>query len=131
VIYGIPNPLIGAAGVPVVLTTDMALLAGARLARWYWNGILHGATAGVELVHWLMFRACTGSGLARTAWRSGSSSSTFWYAAAAHVHLTPTAQRRERSGWRQVPRRILTSWYLIIATLITKRFWDYWTTLLP
>jgi hypothetical protein len=26
---------------------------------------------------------------------------------------------------------VLTGWYLVIIGLITKRFWDYWETLLP
>ena len=35
-LLGFPNPIIGVAAFPVLITTGMALLAGGRLARWYW-----------------------------------------------------------------------------------------------
>lgn len=56
-LFGFPNPLIGIVAFAVVITTAMALLAGARFARWYWAGLQAGVTAGLVLVAWLWFQA--------------------------------------------------------------------------
>jgi len=53
-VFGFPNPLLGIAGFAVVAATGAALLAGARLAGWYWAGLQAGVTAGVVFVHWLI-----------------------------------------------------------------------------
>lgn len=36
-LFGFPNPLIGIVAFAVVITTAMAMLAGARFADWYWG----------------------------------------------------------------------------------------------
>lgn len=56
-VLGFPNPLIGLAAFPVLATTGAALLAGARLRRWYCLGLQAGATAGVVFVGWLIFQS--------------------------------------------------------------------------
>lgn len=56
-LFGFPNPLIGIVAFAVVLTTAMALLAGARLARWYWLGLQAGVTLGFAFVVWLWSQA--------------------------------------------------------------------------
>src|SRR5688572_1361903 len=43
-LLGFPNPIIGVAAFPVVVATGAALLAGGRLARWYWLGLQAGVT---------------------------------------------------------------------------------------
>lgn len=53
-LFGFPNPLIGLMAWPVVITTGMALLAGARFARWYWIGLNVGVTAALVFVIWLI-----------------------------------------------------------------------------
>lgn len=53
-LFGFPNPLIGLMAWPVVITTGMALLAGARFARWYWIGLNVGVTAALAFVIWLI-----------------------------------------------------------------------------
>ena len=55
--FGFPNPLLGIAGFAVVATTGAALLAGGRLAGWYWAGLQAGVTAAVVFVHWLIFQS--------------------------------------------------------------------------
>ena len=56
-LFGFPNPLIGIVAFAVVITTAVALLAGARFARWYWVGLQLGVTAGMAFVGWLWFQA--------------------------------------------------------------------------
>lgn len=52
-LFGFPNPLIGLAAFAVVITTAMAVFAGARLARWYWLGMQVGVTLGIIFITWL------------------------------------------------------------------------------
>lgn len=56
-LFGFPNPLIGIVAFAVVVTTGMALLAGAQLARWYWIGLQVGVSLGTVFVIWLWSQA--------------------------------------------------------------------------
>lgn len=56
-LFGFPNPLIGIVAFAVVITTAMALLAGANFGRWYWIGLQAGVTAGFGFVIWLWSQA--------------------------------------------------------------------------
>ena len=53
-IFGFPNSLIGVMGWSVVITIGAAILAGARLARWFWIGLNVGMTGAIALVIWLI-----------------------------------------------------------------------------
>ncbi|MBP3036014.1 vitamin K epoxide reductase family protein [Arthrobacter sp. zg-ZUI100] len=56
-IFGFPNPLIGIVAFAVVITTGVAMLAGARFERWYWLGLQAGVTLGMVFVVWLWSQA--------------------------------------------------------------------------
>ncbi|WP_125612487.1 vitamin K epoxide reductase family protein [Specibacter cremeus] len=56
-LLGFPNPFIGIVGFAVIITTAVVMLAGARLARWYWIGLQIGITLGMALVCWFWFEA--------------------------------------------------------------------------
>ncbi|WP_159802763.1 vitamin K epoxide reductase family protein [Arthrobacter zhaoguopingii] len=56
-VFGFPNPLIGLVAFAVVITTGMALLAGAELRRWYWLGLQAGTVLGAAFTLWLWFQA--------------------------------------------------------------------------
>ena len=131
--FGFPNPIIGVAGFAAVLTTGVALLAGATYRRWYWLGLQAGVTFGVAFVHWLIFQSL---------YRIGALCPycmVVWVVTIAiflHVTLANVLAGRLPGGgatavvdeYRGV---VLTAWFLVIAALIAKRFWDYWETLLP
>lgn len=53
-LLGFPNPFIGLAAFPVVVTSGVVLLTGARLRRWYWLSLLGGTVLGQALVFFLM-----------------------------------------------------------------------------
>lgn len=53
-LFGFPNPLIGLAAWSVVITIGVALLAGARFARWFWIGLNVGVTGAIIFVIWLI-----------------------------------------------------------------------------
>ncbi|WP_265522088.1 vitamin K epoxide reductase family protein [Oerskovia flava] len=54
-LLGFPNPVIGVAAFPVVVTTGVVLLAGARLPRWYWLALLGATTVATGLVVFLVW----------------------------------------------------------------------------
>lgn len=55
--FGFPNVVIGMVAFPVVVTTGVVLLAGVRLPRWYWRGLLGGTLFGIGFVTWLQYQA--------------------------------------------------------------------------
>ena len=132
--FGFPNPIIGVAGFTVVLTTGVALLAGATFRRWYWLGLQAGVTFGVVFVHWLIFQSLYRIGAlcpyCMVVWVV--TIPLFLFVTLHNVRDGPPARRplpsRVIDEYRGV---VLTAWYLVIAALIAKRFWDYWQTLLP
>jgi uncharacterized membrane protein len=54
-LLGFPNPYLGVAAFPVVITTGVMLLLGTRLPRWYWTSLLVGTVLGQALVFFLMY----------------------------------------------------------------------------
>jgi uncharacterized membrane protein len=56
-LFGFPNPFIGLVGFTIIVTTGMALLAGARFERWYWAGLQAGVTLGAVFATWLWSQA--------------------------------------------------------------------------
>ncbi|WP_344250194.1 vitamin K epoxide reductase family protein [Isoptericola hypogeus] len=54
-LLGFPNPFLGLAAFPVVITTGVVVLTGARLPRWYWLSLLAGSVLGQLLVFFLMW----------------------------------------------------------------------------
>lgn len=56
-LLGFPNPLLGIVGFGLVITIGMALLAGARFARWFWIGLQVGITVAMVFIVWLWSQA--------------------------------------------------------------------------
>ncbi|WP_395404276.1 vitamin K epoxide reductase family protein [Arthrobacter sp. UC242_113] len=56
-VFGFPNMFIGIVAFGITTTVGMALLAGARFARWYWLGLQAGITLGFIFVVWLWSQA--------------------------------------------------------------------------
>lgn len=54
--FGFPNPLLGIVGFSVVVTIGMAILAGARLQRWFWLGLQAGVVFGMAFIAWLYYQ---------------------------------------------------------------------------
>jgi uncharacterized membrane protein len=53
-VFGFPNPTLGLIAWPVVMTTGVALLAGAQFPRWYWRAFNIGALGALGFVFWLI-----------------------------------------------------------------------------
>ncbi|MFF5992025.1 vitamin K epoxide reductase family protein [Prauserella flavalba] len=126
--FGFPNPLIGLAAFPVVATVGVAVLAGARLPRWFWLAFQAGTLFGVGFVHWLIVQSLYSIGAlcpyCMVVW--AVTIPIFWYTTvhnvvAGHLPGGPTLARRHLAP--------LLFWCLLIVILIVQRFWSYWSGL--
>ena len=133
--FGFPNPFLGIAGFAIVGALGMALIGGARLARWNWLALQAGLTFAVVFVHWLIFQSvyeiealcpycvvvwvvtiiafvyCTLQNLAQR-------------------NLAVPDQVRGATDFAvQYHGVILTAWFGVLIVLIGEAFWDYWRTL--
>lgn len=135
-VLGFPNPLIGVAAFPVVVATGAALLAGGRLARWYWLGLQVGVSAALGLVMWLAFQSLYRIGAlcpyCMIVWAVVIP--LFWYVTLRNLGSGAFGQAAASSPATAVARAwhapLLLAAYLLVLTLITVRFWPYWSTLL-
>ncbi|WP_210481000.1 vitamin K epoxide reductase family protein [Naasia sp. SYSU D00948] len=53
-LFGFPNPMIGMMAFVAPVAVGVAMLAGARFARWFWILFNLGLLAAVVFIHWLM-----------------------------------------------------------------------------
>lgn len=127
--FGLPNPVLGVIGFSMVTTIGVAVLAGARPARWFWRGLQTGVTAGMVFVHWLIIQSLYYIGALCPYCM------IVWIVTIA-LFTTVTAHN-VRSGSLPAPAAvsratpyaptIAVAWTLTIAGLIAVRFWDYWS----
>ena len=131
-VFDFPNPYIGLVVFPMLLTTGIALTAGARLKRWYWLGLEAGAVFGVAFVHWLFYESvyrihalcpyCMGVWLVTIP--------TFWYVTLYNIqagHIKVAEDWKSFTNWLVKHHLdILILWYLIIIGLILNHFWYYY-----
>ena len=52
--FGFPNPLIGLGGFAAVIAVDVAILAGAQFAKWFWIAFNLGIAGALAFVIWLI-----------------------------------------------------------------------------
>lgn len=135
-VFGFPNPLIGIAVFPVVAATGAALLAGARLARWYWLGLQLGVTLGFVFVCWLIFQSMYRIGAlcpyCMVVWCVVLP--LFWYVSLRNlssgtlgVGLSRSRLVRTLVDWHAL---LLSVAFIVPIVLIGVRFWFYWSTLI-
>lgn len=134
-VFGFPNPILGVAAFPVVVTTGVALLAGARFARWYWLGLQAGVSAALMLIGWLAFQSLYRIGAlcpyCMVVWVVVLA--LFWYVTLRNLTRGAFGQRAQSSALARAlvdwHAPILLAAYLVPVVLITVRFWSYWSTL--
>ncbi|WP_404433102.1 vitamin K epoxide reductase family protein [Microbacterium lacus] len=56
-VFGFPNPILGLAGWVAPIVVGMAILAGARFARWFWWLFEAGLTLAFAFVIWLIIQS--------------------------------------------------------------------------
>jgi uncharacterized membrane protein len=132
--FNFPNPILGLAGFGMVLAAGMSLLAipeKVRLKRWYWLALQAGTLFGVLFIHWLFYQSVYRIGAlclyCMAVW--SVTVPIFWY----------TLLYNLREGHIKTPKPLLgivrfaqanhigimILWYLLIGTLIVKRFWYF------
>ncbi|MBC2932272.1 vitamin K epoxide reductase family protein [Nocardioides sp. zg-1228] len=133
-LLGFPNPVIGVAAFPVVVATGAAMLAGARLARWYWLGLQAGVTAAMAFVAWLVFQSLYRIGAlcpyCMVVWAVVIP--LFWYVTArnATAGVLGPPDGRLASLLRDWRGPLVFGTFLLVALLVLERFWSYWSSLL-
>lgn len=135
-VFGVPNPLIGIAAFGMVMATGAAVLAGARMARWFWLTFLAGTTFGAVFVTWLAFQSLYSIGTlcpyCMVVW--SVTIPIFFFTAApvlsGRIH-DPDAVPSGIGGFFHDFRWVLVFfWFGLIIALILVRFWYYWSTLI-
>ncbi|MEN9752915.1 MAG: hypothetical protein RL670_606 [Actinomycetota bacterium] len=56
-LFGFPNPLIGLSAFMFPIAVGVAVLAGAKFARWFWNTFMVGISLGFIFIVWLAHEA--------------------------------------------------------------------------
>lgn len=132
--FGIPNPILGIAGFSAVLALGVAVLAGARMARWMDVLIQVGVTFAMLFVHWLIGQSLYDIGAlcpyCMVVW--AVTIPLFWFTTLHHLRRwtrgAASAVRRTITLLSEFRLPVLVAWYLVILSLIAARFWDYWST---
>lgn len=134
--FGIPNPIIGIAGFAVLAMTGTVLVAGFTMPRWFRVSLQLGVAFAVIFVHWLIAQSLYSIGAlcpyCMVVW--AVTIPAFWYTTVALLqsvrHTGPPWVHRAVILVTDYRGTLLTVWFLVIAALVTHRFWDYWSSLL-
>lgn len=133
--FGVPNPLLGIAGFAAVGALGVALIAGARFARWLWLAVQGGLTFAVVFVHWLFFQSlyeiealCP---YCMVVWVV--TIVAFVYATLHNLSQGNLPVPARVRGAADLAVRyhgvILTVWFALLIVLVGEAFWHYWRTL--
>ena len=133
--FGFPNPFIGIAGFSVVITIGMAIFAGAKFKKWFWQGLQIGSLLGVIFVHWLIHESLYEIGAlclyCMLVW--SVTMPIFWYTTLRNINEGDLIMVKSESLKKFIFDHhldILVSWYVIVIVLILVRFWYYWSTVI-
>lgn len=135
-VFGFPNPFLGVAAFPVVVTIGVLVLARVPLPRWVWLGLNAGAALGVVFVHWLIGQSLYRIGAlcpyCMVVWIV--TVMIFWYVTVHNLRdeilPVPAWLRRPAALAVEFHSVVLVLWVCVVAALIGQAFWDYWRTLL-
>ncbi|MET1006007.1 MAG: vitamin K epoxide reductase family protein [Propionibacteriaceae bacterium] len=134
-VFGFPNPIIGVAAFPVLVTTGVVLLGRVQLPGYFWWGLQAGVTFGIALVGWLALQSLYRIGAlcpyCLVVW--AVTIPVFWYVTAANLARGlcggPVARSRLTRFLVTWSAPIVLASYLLVVVLAGIRFWDYWRTL--
>lgn len=133
--FGIPNYFLGIAGYGAITAIGLAVLAGGKFKRWFWQVLQAGMTFAFLFMTWLQFE---------TIYRIGAlclfcmilwvfTWPLFWYTTLYNLNEKnigmPARLSKAATFAQRYHAEILTSWYVLIIALILKRFWYYFGNL--
>lgn len=133
-LFGFPNPLLGIIGFTIVLTTGMALAAGARLRPWYLRGLQVGVLAAAVFITWLQTQALYVIG-ALCLWCMLVWAVTIPLVVAVTLHNLAAGHLGRRltgvgRGLAPYAVTVVAVWYLVVLCAIALRFYRefalYW-----
>ncbi len=126
-LFGFPNPLLGIIGFTVLVSTGAALLAGARLQRWYHLGLQVGVVAAAAFITWLQSQSlfvihalCLWCMLVWTVTIPIIVTVTVGNLAAGHLGTRWIRLGERLSAYRIT---IIAVWYLLVIGAIALRFY--------
>lgn len=131
-VFGFPNPFIGLMAFPVVITTGVIMLLGARLKRWYFISLNIGALLGTVFIHWLFYQSVW-SIQALCPWCIVVwvvTITTFWYVTLYNLRQgylkLPSALKGVGEFFQRHHLDILALWFITIAGLTLHHFWYFY-----
>ncbi|PID32374.1 Vitamin K epoxide reductase [Candidatus Saccharibacteria bacterium] len=134
-VFGIPNSLLGFAGFAMVVSTGMSLLAGARMAAWFWRAWMVGMAVGLGGLLYLyvqsvfvlqtlcLYCMATWVILVPLIWYSFQ-----WVLSEGHLKLPRSSDGAVRFIQRE-HLSIMIAVYLLAVVTVVWRFWYYFKTL--
>lgn len=134
--FGFPNYFIGIAGYAAVTAIGVAMLAGGKFKKWFWQLVEIGLLLATVFLTWLQFQTLYRIGalciFCMIVWAVNIP--MFWYVTLYNFRegniRTPVRARRTVNFFQRHHGDVLLLWFLIIIALILKRFWYYWSTLI-
>jgi uncharacterized membrane protein len=126
-LFGFPNPLLGIIGFTVLVSTGAALLARARVARWYWLGLQVGVVLAAVFITWLQTQSLYVIG-ALCLWCILVWTVTIPIVVAVTIHNLAAGhlgRRAVRVGTALVGYQVtlVAVWYLVVIGAIALRFY--------
>jgi uncharacterized membrane protein len=132
-VLGPPNAVVGTAAFGAVLAVGLVMLAGARLARWFWRALTVGVSLGMVWVLWFQVQALfVIEGLCPyclVVW-------TVMIPVFVHVWARSVQGGHVRVGERLRRTLVLDrwlivgAWYAVVVLAAVVVFWDRWLLLL-
>lgn len=128
--WNIPNPSIGLVAFGMFVMTGLAMLAGAKMKRWFWNMYIFGISVGLAFTFWLMYQTvysinalCVYCMLVWVVMFTVG-----WYLfqyllATKHININ---NKRLTKFIRGHHFDILLAWFLIVIIWILNHFWYYY-----
>jgi uncharacterized membrane protein len=131
--FSVPNMYLGFGAFASIAVVGIAMLAGAKMKRWFWLGMQIGVTLGmlgvmglfVDSVY-IIHALCP---ICMTIWVC--TITAFWYVTLYNIDskiiVLPKGKTTEIYHWvRRHHIDLLILWFLIIAAFILKHFWYYY-----
>lgn len=135
-VFGFPNPIVGLAFFPILITVGMALFAGAQFKRWFWIGLQLGTIFGIGFVHWLFYQTTYNiqalCPYCIVVWIVVIT--TFWYVTLHNIErgfIRLPAKLQAAGDWaRRHHLDILILWFVVLTFFVLKHFWYFFGSFL-
>jgi uncharacterized membrane protein len=130
--FGFPNPFIGLLAGGIVLTSGVAIVAGAKFKKWYWQGLEVGTILGMGFISWLFYQSLYNihdlCPWCLTVWISTITS--FWYVSLYNIdqkNIKLPKSLLKPYGWvRKHHLDILILVFILLTAFILHHFWYYY-----